>query len=216
MIKTVVFDMDGVIFDSERVAYDYFVTESKKRGFEDAEKPYIMTIGANHAKCVQIYEEYYNGKFPYAEVWKGFREFYQREYGNVSLPMKKGVFEILSYLKEKGCYIALASSTGTERVKMNLTNAGIIDYFDRLVCGDMITHSKPDPEIFLKAVEGVEEDMSRVVVIEDSYNGIKAADAAGMIAVMVPDMLEADEEMQQKADYIVDDLLQVIDLLEKL
>ena len=107
--------------------------------------------------------------------------------------MKPGVMELLSYLKEKGKKIALASSTRRETVINQLRWAGIIDYFDVIICGDMVARSKPAPDIFLKACQELGVSPENTYAIEDSYNGIRAAHAGQLRPIMVPDLLEANE-----------------------
>ena len=111
--------------------------------------------------------------------------------------MKPGVNELLEFLSENGIKTALASSTKTETVKNQLRDAGILKYFTVVVGGDMVSHSKPNPEIFLQAADKLGVDPAKTYIIEDSFNGIKAAYAAGAKPLMVPDMIEPDEEIEK-------------------
>ena len=123
------------------------------------------------------------------------------------------MFEILDFLKSQGKTIALASSTRKETVTKELQWAGLLDYFDLLVCGDMIKNSKPAPDIFLQACEKLGITTDEAYVIEDSYNGIRAAHNASIRSIMVPDMLKPDAEMEEKAEMILPSLLDVIEYL---
>ena len=125
--------------------------------------------------------------------------------------MKPGVRELLSFLKENNVKTALASSTKVETVTNQLRDAKILDYFDVVIGGDMVKNSKPNPEIFLKAAEKLGIDPKEAYIIEDSFNGIKAAHSAKAMPIMVPDMLEPDEEISSLCHKIFKDLIQVRD-----
>ena len=129
--------------------------------------------------------------------------------------LKKGVEELLQYLKKEGFFVAIASSTRHTLVEQQIIDAGLRPYFDRIIGGDMVTKSKPNPEIFQKALEGLETTPGETIVIEDSFNGIRAAFNAGMIPVMVPDMIAPDDEIREKAEVILNNLLEVKEYLEK-
>ena len=126
------------------------------------------------------------------------------------------VRELLEYLKEKQIKTAIASSTKGPLVRKHLERTGLSGYFQEIVSGDMVEKSKPEPDIYLKACEVVGVLPENAMGIEDSFNGIRAVAAAGMTAVMVPDMVQPDEEIRQIYDYCVQDLLEVKELIELL
>ena len=206
-MKSIIFDMDGVIFDSERAVYNIWRELAEKYGFaEDLYEVYIKCIGVNSASTRKIFTEHYGSGFPYDEYQKESSKMYRDRYDGGNLPLKPYVEELLQCIKSKGYKIAIASSTRTERVRMQIEEADLIKYFDIIVGGDMVTRSKPAPDIFLKAAEELNAEPSQTYVIEDSFNGIKAAYEGGFIPVMVPDMLPPDDEMRDKASYIFDTL----------
>lgn len=209
----VIFDMDGVIFDSERAVYAGWQELAQKYGFQKLEIPYRKCIGVNAAAARQIFLDFYGEDFPYDAYCKEQSQNYHAKYDNGRLPMKKGVRELLTALKERGCKTAIASSTRTAVVTHQIEAAGLLGFFDCIVGGDMVGRSKPAPDIFLKAAERLNAPATGTYVIEDSYNGIWAASAAGMLPVMVPDMLPPDEEMKEMAAYILEDLFAVKELL---
>ena len=131
------------------------------------------------------------------------------------LPLKPGAREILAALKEAGIPLALASSTRLLTVRRELDEAGLLPFFDAVIGGDSVTRSKPDPEIFLTAASRLGAAPEDCWVIEDSFNGIRAAYAGGLHPVMVPDLLPPDAEMEEKAELIVKDLFDAWDYLEK-
>lgn len=207
-MKAVIFDMDGVIFDSERAVHALWREMAEKYGFCDVDTPYFKSIGTNKDATRKIFLDFYGEDFPYDEYKKEQSQNYHSRYDGGRLPLKTGVFELLEYLKSIGCFTAVASSTRSEVVKNQIEAAGLAKYFDRIIGGDMVAKSKPEPDIFLKAVEG--GVFEAIYVIEDSYNGIRAAKAAGMYPIMVPDMIPPDDEMREKARVILPDLTSVL------
>lgn len=212
--EAVVFDMDGVIFDSEKATFDCWLALSEKYGITGLEKPFYACIGTTDARTKEIMLEAYGEDFPYDEYAAEASRMYHEKYDGGNLPMKEGVFEVLEYLKRNGKKIALASSTRRQTVVNQLRDAKILDFFDEIVTGDMISRSKPDPEIFLLACSKINVAPENAYAIEDSYNGIRAAYSGKLRPIMVPDMLPANEEMQDKAETVCDSLLDVVKYLD--
>lgn len=211
--KAVVFDMDGVIFDSEKLVVLCWQEIAAKYSIVGIEEQCRLCLGLNREAARQKMLEHYGLDFPYDTYKKEMSDLYHSRYSGGRLPMKPGVVELLSFLKGKGKKIALASSTRREVVLAELRDAGILDYFDKVICGDMVERSKPEPDIFLKACEELEVDVQDAYAIEDSYNGIRAAYRAGMMPIMVPDLAEPTEEMRQLAVVIMPSLLDMLDML---
>lgn len=208
----VIFDMDGVIFDSERAYIELYRELAPRYGLTDEAAVYracMDSIGVTRAKTREIFIEAVGHDFDYYR----YREDVQEELNKREFALKPGVFELFDWLIETGAHIALASSTRWESVSQMLDHAGLTSYFDAIVCGDMVSRSKPDPEIFLTAAERLGADPSDCYVIEDSYNGIRAAHAAGMHPIMVPDILQPDEEIRGLAEVVLPTLIDVKDYL---
>ncbi len=204
--KLVIFDMDGVIFDSERAVFSLWKEMADKLGLENIEELYMKTVGVNVNKTRELFLEQYGEDFPFDRLRDELFEEYHRRYDGGRLPVKKGVRELLDALKEDGWRMAMASSTQSDMVRDQLRDAGVLDYYDVVVGGEMVRKSKPDPEIFLEAAKLLGGEPRDIYVIEDSFNGIRAAYAGGFMPLMVPDMLPADDEMRRKALRIFDDL----------
>lgn len=207
--KAVIFDMDGVIFDSERLVLEEWQEIAAKYGIKGIEEVLPRCLGVNAQATREIFREYYGQDFPYDEYKKEASALFHSRYGNGKLPLKPGVKELLSYLKENGYLVGLASSTRQAIVEQEIRDAGLMPYFDNLVCGDMLKRSKPEPDIYLKACENLDVEPRMAVAVEDSYNGIRSAKRAGMVPVMVPDMVQPDEEMRSLAHKICKDLFEV-------
>lgn len=208
----VIFDMDGVIFDSERAYVNAYKELAPKYGLDNWEQVHracMDSIGVTREKTRQIFFEYVGFEFDYT----AYREEVSELLAKTDYEIKPGVCELFAWLKETGAHIALASSTREQSVRRSLDKAELTDYFETLVCGDMIQNSKPDPEIFLKAADRIGAEPADCYVIEDSYNGIRAAHAAGMHAIMVPDILQPDDEINGLAEVVLPSLFEVREYL---
>lgn len=206
----VIFDMDGVIFDSERAYIEAYQKIAPRYGLKNIEKACIESIGVTRDKTKEIFCRYHGGAFDFER----YREEVQEEINRHPIDCKPGVYELFDRLKALGARIALASSTRRVRVYPMLDGAGLTGYFDAIVCGDMVSHSKPHPEIFLAAAERISAAPEDCYVIEDSFNGIRGAHAAGMHAIMVPDIIQPDEEIRGLAEVVLPSLIDVKNYLE--
>ena len=127
----------------------------------------------------------------------------------------KGAKELLAWLKEHGIPCVLATSTSVELATKRLKMAGIYDCLQHYITGDMVTRSKPDPEIYLKAADAAGVPIEKCLVLEDSYNGILSGRASGAVVGMVPDMLPYDESCADSVDAVFDSLLDVIEWISE-
>ncbi|MCR5848596.1 MAG: HAD family phosphatase [Lachnospiraceae bacterium] len=216
MLKAVIFDMDGVIFDSERIICDLWMDFAKEKNMQGMEDVVIKCVGLNDAATERMFKDTYGEEYPYDEFKQVISQKYHELCDGGKLPMKPGVRELLEFLKEKGVKTALASSTKVQTVTDQLRDAGILDYYEVVIGGDMIKHSKPDPEIFIKAAGQLEIDITEAFIIEDSYNGIRAAHSAGAMPLMVPDLIEPNEEISALCHKIFKDLTEVRDYLAEI
>ncbi len=209
----VIFDMDGVIFDSERAMMDCWLEIGKKYNIHDLDKAFLLCTGVNVEKTKEIILDYYGNDFPYDKYNEEGTKLFFSKYSDYKLPLKRGVFDLLDYLKDNNKKIALASSTPHYLVKKDLDAWGLLNYFDVIVTGDMVKKSKPEPDIFLKAKEELKIDNDKLFVIEDSFNGVRAATSANLKTIMIPDLKKPDAEMKEKATIVLKDLLDVINYL---
>ena len=219
MFKYVIFDMDGVIFDSERLYIDCNKEIAPKYGCNDMEKMEAIChkcIGVTMEQTLVIIRENLGEDFPLDEFWAETSGLFKEKTMGGNIPVKIGVRELLDYLKDSGIKTAIASSTKTDTVKRELSEAGLLSYFDEVVGGDMIEHSKPAPDSFLKAMEVLGSSPDECCIIEDSFNGIRAAKAAGGFSIMVPDILQPDEEIRGLAGKVLPSLLDVMEYFKTL
>lgn len=205
----VVFDMDGTIFDSERLVLTCWERIGEKYGIPDIGEVFMSCIGTNKVRTQEIVFAHYGMDFPY-EKFSGessvlFHEITEKE----GLPVKAGAREILDYLRKEEIPLGLASSTRAAVVTQELEDAGLYDYFQTVVGGDLLKNSKPAPDIYLMTCEHMGVLPENTYAIEDSYNGIRSAHAAGLHPIMVPDMMPATEEMQELSERVFEELFQV-------
>ena len=212
----IIFDMDGVIFDSESVCLRCWNDYAEKYGLKETKKLFRQTLGTTIEKTKQIMQEHMPEDFSYEEFRKDTSARFHEIEAQEGLPVKKGARELLAWLKENGAHIGLASSTRTQTVIKQLTHAGLTDYFDVIVGGDMAEKSKPEPDIYLETCKRMKIKPGDTYGIEDSFNGIKSLHKAGLHPIMVPDMLEPDEQMYKLCEKIFDDLIEVREYLKKL
>ena len=214
-MKAVIFDMDGVIFDSERLILDCWIKVAKKHGIEDIEEVCRRCIGINRQATRETFYACYGADFDYDRYRNETTKLFFKSLENSILPIKTGVRELLTFLFDKNIPAAIASSTKTDIVEKELRDAGIRGYFKEIVGGDMVQKSKPAPDIFLLAAEKLDVSPKDCLVIEDSHNGIRAAFSAGMNCIMVPDLLPPTKEMYEKAEKVLETLFDVKEFLEK-
>lgn len=213
--KAVIFDMDGVIFDSEQLVLDCWDVLAQRHQLADIHEVMMECIGTNKVKTREIVMNHYGENFPYDEYSKESSQIFRNKMKEEGLPLKRGVREILTYLRDNKIPIGLASSTRIAVVTEELKMAELYDFFDVVVGGDQLKRSKPEPDIYLMACEQMGINPGDAYAIEDSYNGIRSAYRAGMKPIMIPDLLPATEEMCEISTVVLDDLLQAISYFEE-
>ena len=147
-ISAVIFDMDGVIFDSERLVIECWKVVAEKYGIENIEEACFECLGINAALTKELMKKRYGETFPYDVYKKEMSAIFHSRAAGGKLPQKKGIKELLTFLKENQIPTAVASSTRREVVMRELEEGGLLPYFDRVICGDMVERSKPEPDIF--------------------------------------------------------------------
>ena len=216
MIKAVIFDMDGLMFDTEKLWEDTFFKVGNQFGYYLSADFHRSTIGTNYTAIEKTFKDKFGSDFPFADFYVECRKYMDEIIRNNGLGIKKGLLELLNYLKENNYLIAIGSSSKLKRIKWYLECAGIAEnMFTAIVSGDDIVKGKPNPDIFLKACELLLVNPSETLVLEDSNNGIKAAKNAGCISVLIPDLDVIKEDVLEQVDYKFDSLYDVIDFLSR-
>jgi HAD superfamily hydrolase (TIGR01509 family) len=212
-VQAVIFDMDGVIFDSERLVIECWEVVAAKHNIPDIVEICMRVQGNNREETGKRFREKYGKDFPYETYKKEVTALFLDRYGEGRLPMKPGVVEILKELRRNNIPLALASSTRSDIVKLEMAEANLLPYFDAVLGGDMVPHSKPEPDIFLAAAAALQVEPKCCYVLEDSHNGIRAAYRAGMHPIMVPDMQKPTEEIRGIAEAVAENLPAALEYL---
>lgn len=215
-IEAVLFDMDGLMLDTERLTMKAFDWAGEQLGYQPLGYMVMKTLGMNGASCIKIFADEFPDGPTFDEVRLKSKEFFNQYLEENGVPIKPGLFELLKWLKEHGYKMAVGTSTRESSARSELELAGVLPYFDEMVCGDMVAAGKPAPDIFLEAARRLGVPPARCLVLEDSPNGIRAAYAAGMQPVVIPDLQEPDEEILGKAIRRLESLFDVPALLTEL
>lgn len=196
MVKGAVFDMDGLMIDSERIVLMGYEFAAKKFGYDDRIlKLAEASIGRTKNDTRIIFNEAMGNGFDYDEFKPHVSRFVKDYYLENGIPVKKGLFELIDALKGEKYRLCVATSTSRETAIDQLTSAKIMPYFDDLVGGDDIKNGKPAPDIFLEAAARIGVEPKDCFVFEDSINGIKAAYSAGAKPIMIPDIVPPTDEI---------------------
>lgn len=198
MFEAVVFDMDGVITDTEKLYRKYQLLEGEKRNIpEDVMVQACERIaGGNKFSNKAPFEAIVGRGIDYFEFRENVMDNLDRHIREQGVELKTGVREILQYLKAKNVKVGLATSTIKERAINYLVTHDIYQYFDELIFGDMVEHGKPAPDIYLKACEALQVLPENTIAVEDSINGIISAGTGGLYPVMVVDLIEPNEKVE--------------------
>ncbi len=214
-MKTVIFDMDGLLVDSEIRAIKAWREVAEEYNIPNIEELFPYMMGTNPETRKGIFEKRYGTGFNFYECNEKVRDLAHQYEEETPIPLKAGVKDILAYLHKNGYRIGLASSGKRETIEKRMKNHGIWHYFDAVVSGEMVKISKPNPEIFLLCAEKLGSSPSECTVLEDSPNGITAAHAAGMRAIMVPDLYQPKENIAAMAYAVYPSLVDVKEAYER-
>lgn len=213
-IKGVIFDMDGLMFDTERLFTYYWTHACRDYGIPRKEEFVAAVRGSSGEKMRACVREHYGPALDADGFCRRVYE-YVDEHLKESVPKKKGLDELLAFLQAAGLPCAVASSTYRSLVERNLKTAGVEGCFSLIVTGEEVARGKPYPDIFEKAAAGLGLAPGECLVLEDSYNGVKAGAAAGCVTVMVPDLMAPTPEISALYTACLEDLGQVPEFIRR-
>jgi len=215
MIHGVVFDMDGLMFDTERLALESWRFAGAQAGYDFSEAVIVETVGLDVANTKRVFLERLGADLDFDNLRKirfqYVKDFIQRN----GVPLKPGLFELLEYLKRNHYKATVATSTEAVHARYYLEKAGVIGYFAGIVCGDAVGRGKPAPDIYQAAAGILGLVPGECLALEDSPSGVLSACRAGMKPVMIPDLVRPDEATQKLLYAQVPSLSDVIALLEQ-
>ena len=213
-IEAVVFDMDGLMFDTERLWLDAVKKTNEVYGYNVPLELIIECMGKRKDLIYLKLKEELGENFDTDKFLKLNRKFMDEDVALNGLKIKRGLKELIAFLKSKNIKIAVASSSKFEKIQTRFKEANIdINDFDYIIGGDMVTSPKPDPQIYLKSCEVLNVNPKNAIALEDSDSGIRSAASAGMKAILIPDIKKPSEEILKLAYKKLDNLLEVIELL---
>lgn len=215
MIKGLVFDMDGLLLDSERIVKRSWDEAGDEMGIPKVGKHIHNTLGMNRKARNEYFEDAFGVDFPLEDFNKRVSDIFYRIVREEGLPVKDGARELLMYARGNGYKTAIATSSSRAYAVKVLEDAGLYQYFDNGVFGDMVEHTKPDPEIYLKACESIQQKPEKCFAFEDAPAGIKSAHGAGLKVIAVPDLVRPDKETLALTYRKIHTLREAIPILEK-
>ena len=209
--KAAIFDMDGLLLDTESIFLEAFKNTCKRLDLDFDMSMFKSLIGTNSVKTKTILEEHFGEGFSHEVFRKTWRQYVAGYISEKSIPLKEGVPELLDKVRNQKLPMAVATSTAYKDACKTLERTGLIDYFDFIVAGDQVIKGKPDPEIYLKVAEKINVLPEECIAFEDSENGVKSALAAGMEVIQVPDLIYPSDELRSMGYRIIDSLKKVCD-----
>lgn len=209
----VIFDMDGLLLDTERVCMTIFKEACHIQNLPFHEEIYLSIIGRNAAGIEQIFRQAYGND--YDRLHQEWRTRYNKVVKHQAIPVKQGVIELLDWLKAHNLPMAVATSTEKSVAEKKLALAGLTTYFDNLTTGCEVRQGKPDPEIYQLAAHRLKISPQKCLAFEDSNNGVRSAVAAGMITYQIPDLVNPCDEIKAVGHHILPSLHTVLEVLKQ-
>ncbi len=208
MIKAVIFDMDGLILDTEKLLVKYWCQAANEAGFPMRREHALNIRSLARKYAVPYLQGLFGEGFDYVKIRSRRMELMAQHLSRHELETKPGICRLLDYLDEKKIPAAIATATDIQRTESYLDRVGLLGRFSRIVCASMVENGKPKPDIYLYAAERLGLAPGECMALEDSPNGVRSASSAGCVTVMVPDLTQPDEELlgliYAKADTLAD------------
>lgn len=209
----VVFDMDGLLLDTERLARECFDQACRLAGVNVAPDVYQRCIGCNREATAAILLEALESEADYRRLDGHWESLYHRRITSGPVPSKPGAVELLEALRARAIPCAVATSTSRPTATFKLQRSGMLSHFACLICGGETARGKPHPDPYLAAVTAIGAVPSASWALEDSENGVRSALAAGLTVYQVPDLIAPGDELRSLGHRVVDDLFEVLEAL---
>lgn len=216
MIQAVIFDMDGILIDTEKYLYRYWKQASQEAGYELTHEQLLRFRSFSKEYAEPYFKELLGQDFDFRAVRARRKELMRAHVETYGVEKKQGVDEFLDWLTEKGYKKAVSTAAKAERTREHLTRLGLYDRFDQIACAPALPHGKPMPDVYLYACEKIGEKPENCLALEDSDNGALAAYRAGCKVVMVKDLADPLPETARFLTGTAENLLDVIPILKQL
>ena len=195
-----IFDMDGLMFDTESIWQEGWKILARKFGYEPSPEFGREISGTSGDIMLAVIDKHYHGID--ADAFISEERLFVEKRLDENVPVKKGLFEILDLFAENNVHMAVASSSRRTMIESNLKKAGCFNHFEVILSSTEVAQAKPKPDVFLEAAKRLKLDASDCYVFEDSFGGVRAGHSSGAFTVMIPDQLQPTEEIRQLADAI--------------
>jgi DNA helicase-2/ATP-dependent DNA helicase PcrA len=212
-IRAVLFDLDGTLTDTEKYYQVAWPKALKHFGYEVEDWMPLELRSLGRPFAPERFKEWFGEDFDYSKVREYRKGIVEEMIKETGIPLKPGAKEILTWLREHGILTALVTANNYSRAERYLKKIDLFDYFDKIICADMVSQGKPAPDIYAFACKELGLEPSDTFAVEDSPNGVTSAYLAGCNVIMVPDLTQPDEELKKKIYYKAEKLLDLIELL---
>lgn len=214
-VKAVIFDMDGLLLDTEKLLIRFWIQAANEAGFPMKPEHALAIRSLHRSFAIPYLQGLFGEAFDYQKIRSRRMELMNEHLADKPPELKRGAAELLEFLNEQKIPAAIATATDYERTRDYLTRTGIFDKFSKIVCATMVERGKPEPDIYIYAATQLGLKPEECVALEDSPNGVKSAAAAGCKTIMIPDLTEPDEELRRLAFAVVGSLDGVIDIIRE-
>lgn len=214
-IRAVIFDMDGLLLDTEKLLVKFWVQAANEAGFPMTRENALAIRSLHRKFAIPYLQGLFGEEFDYVKIRSRRMELMKEYLSDHSLELKDGAKELLCFLRENKIMTAVATATDYERTQDYLRRVGIFEYFDKIVCATMVEQGKPRPDIYIFAANQLGLEPSECIALEDSPNGVRSAADAGCKTIMVPDLTEPDDELSRLIYARADSLREVIDIIKR-
>lgn len=215
MIKAILFDMDGVLIDTERINLRFTIEAAKDFGFDLKPEDALKQRSTAPEESDRYYRSVYGEDFDFYAIRderrRRMRDFIEEN----GLDLKEGVREVFEHLEKMNLKKAVVTSTQYDRAMNYIRMLGIENRFDAIVSASMVERGKPYPDVYLYATEKINEKPENCIAVEDSPNGVRAAYGAGCKVAIFPDLTEPDEEMRNMGTWVLESMESLIGILDK-
>lgn len=216
MYSAVIFDLDGLILDTETIAHASWKRAMADYDYVLEDEDYQKFIGLTVPDIKVVLRNVFGADFPLPEIFELTYQYYDEHINERGIPVKPGVSEMLVFLDKVKLPRAVATSSDTNFAMRKLTISNLVGRFDALVCGDDVKNGKPAPDIFLEAANKLGVSAKECLVFEDSDNGVRAAHSAGMATIIIPDLKQPSQQIAEMAHRVFPSFYEVIPFLESI